>query len=150
MKILVVPRMYVERFEADSPFFKINNFISIGEKVGKEGVAADGPNILKLVFEDISDKENGILFTEEHAQKIKDFIDRIDKSKTLFINCQAGISRSGAVGEVLNDYVNVMLNDGKRNEDYYINNINNRHIKPNAYVKSVLKRVLGFYDGMKF
>lgn len=150
MKILVVPRKYVAQFSANSDFFKNNNFISIGEFEGHEGVSASGPNILKLVFEDVSDKEDGIKFSTEHAQQIKDFIDRIDKSKTLFINCQAGISRSGAVGEVLNDYVNCMLNNGKKNEDHHINEINNRHIRPNAWVKSVLKQVLGFYDGMKF
>lgn len=43
-----------------------------------------------------------------------------------------------------------MLNDGQKNEDYHINEINNYHIRPNAWVKSVLKQVLGFYDGMKF
>lgn len=145
MQIYVVPRFYVARYEPESVFFKANNFISIGEEFGKEGVPVDGDNILKLVFDDISDKEEGKLFSEKQAMMIKEFVDRIDKTKPLFVNCYAGISRSGAVGSVLNDYVNYMMNDGAKNEDWYYFEKDNKQIKPNAHVVRVLKKVLGFY-----
>ena len=145
MKIFVVPRHWVEMFHKDNPFFKENNFISIGEYEGGEGVSADGDNILKLVFEDISDKEEGKLFSDKQAKMIKEFVDRIDWSKPLYVNCAAGISRSGAVGSVLNDYVNFMMNNGEKNDDWFRFHQINSKIRPNAYVSRVLKKELGFY-----
>ena len=85
MRIFVVPRKYIKMFMHTDMFFKHNNFISIGEAAGYEGVPVNTENVLKLVFDDMSDKETvGTLFTEEHAIQIKNFVDRIDKSKTLY------------------------------------------------------------------
>ena len=145
MKIYVVPRSFVKQFNVKSSFFKDNNFISIGEFEGGEGVSANGDNILKLVFEDISDREDGILFTEDQAKQIKEFVDRIDKEKALFVNCQAGISRSGAVGAAINDYVNYKLNDCQKSKDWYQFFDMNTRIRPNAYVSRILKRTLELY-----
>ena len=145
MKIFVVPRQFIKKISYKSNFFKTNNFISIGEVKGQEGVPVDGENILKLVFDDISDKETGNLFTEEQAQKIKNFVDHLDKTKSLFINCQAGISRSGAVGIVLNDYINYMQNGCIKNRDWFEFFEINTRIRPNAYIARVLKKTLGFY-----
>ena len=125
-------------------FFQENNFISIGEEIGGEGVIASGDNILKMVFEDRTDKEDGILFNKEHARQIKEFVDRIDKTKPLFVNCQAGISRSGAVGVVLNDYVNYYLNDCQKNTDWHEFFLINTQIIPNAYVARILRNELGW------
>ena len=140
MIINVVPRKFVKMFAAKDEFFKNNNFISIGEQEGYEGVSANGPNILKLVFDDASPSEAGlILFSPEQARSIKKFVDTIDKSKALYVNCFAGISRSGAVGTVDNDYGKSYQNDCKKNEDWDLFFQRNPQILPNAYVMRVMR-----------
>jgi len=144
MIINVVPRKFVKMFPVNDAFFKNNNFISIGEQDGCEGVSATGSNILKLVFDDASPSEVGCkLFTSEQALQIKAFVDRIDKTKPLFVNCYAGISRSGAVGTVINDYVNCFLNDCKKNKDWDLFFVQNPRILPNAYVMHVMCEKFG-------
>lgn len=144
MRIFVVPRKYIKMYSFKDMFFKYNNFISIGEQEGYEGVPVNTKNVLKLVFDDMSDKEtDGILFNEKHAKQIKEFVDKIDHSKTLYVNCFAGISRSGAVGTVINDYVNCYLSDCKKNEDWFAFFDDNKQIKPNAYVMRVLNKEFG-------
>ena len=140
MIINVVPRKFVKMFTAKDEFFKNNNFISICEQEGYEGVSANGSNILKLVFDDASPAETGCtLFSPEQAQTIKKFVDTIDKTKALYVNCFAGISRSGAVGTVINDYVNCYLNDCKKNTDWDLFFQRNPQILPNAYVMRVMR-----------
>lgn len=144
MKIYVVSRKFIKMFSANDSFFLRNNFISIGEVEGYEGVPVAGDNVLKLVFDDASDNEGNVnLFTDKHADRIKEFAERIDKSKTLYINCQATISRSGAVGTVLNDYFNLFLQDCKRTKDWYDFFADNRQIQPNAYVMRILRKTMG-------
>lgn len=144
MRIFVVPRKYIKMYMYTDKFFQHNNFISIGESEGYEGVPVDTDNVLKLVFDDMTDKEtDGILFNKDQALKIKDFIDRIDKSKTLYVNCFAGISRSGAVGTVINDYVNFYLNNMKKNEDWFAFFDDNKQIKPNSYVMRIMNKEFG-------
>lgn len=143
MRIYVVPRRYIKMFSAKDDFFKNNNFISIGEVDGCEGVPIDGKNILKLVFDDATDQETGVnLFNEFHAEQIKAFAERLDQSKPLYINCYAGVSRSGAVGTVLNDYFNLYLTDCKRTPDWEAFYENNRQIQPNAYVMRILRKII--------
>lgn len=144
MIINVVPRKFVKMIPANDEFFKNNNFISIGEQEGYEGVSANGANILKLVFDDASSSEAGCkLFTPEQALQIKTFVDKIDKAKPLFVNCYAGISRSGAVGTVINDYVNCFLNDYRKNDDWDLFFQRNPQILPNAYVMRVMREEFG-------
>ena len=149
MIINVVPRKFVKMVPANDEFFKNNNFISIGEQEGYEGVSATGSNILKLVFDDASPSESGCtLFTPEQARSIKQFVDTIDKTKALFVNCYAGVSRSGAVGTVINDYVNCYLNDCKKNDDWDLFFQRNPQILPNAYVMRVMREEFGLSYGM--
>ena len=100
--------------QPDSEFWKENNFITIRNSFqpdDKCAVPIDGDHILKLCFDDATSNPDGtlILFDESMARRIADFLKRIDTTRALFINCAAGISRSGAVGEVLNDYFNRYL-----------------------------------------
>lgn len=144
MIINVVPRKFVKMIPSNDEFFKNNNFISIGEQEGYEGVSATGSNILKLVFDDASPSEAGCtLFTPKQARSIKQFVDTIDKTKALFVNCYAGVSRSGAVGTVINDYVNCYLNGCKKNEDWDLFFQRNPQILPNAYVMRVMCEEFG-------
>lgn len=99
----------------ESASWQENNFISIrhaAEPDATRAIPLDGPNILKLQFDDaVEDPDHNLmLFDERIAGKIVDFIRSIDTERLLFVNCGAGISRSGAIGEVLNDYFNKHLN----------------------------------------
>lgn len=104
--------------------------------------------ILRLLFDDITESEadNPALriFTQDHAKKIKEFIDSFKDSYKwfdgkLYVNCAAGISRSGAVGYCLNEYVN------NNKENYFYYNLfkeQNSHIQPNPMVKRILSNEL--------
>lgn len=64
-------------------------------------------NILPLVFDDVtrnawntfpkSLKNKMACFSDNHANKVIEFINRMDKSKTLYTQCFAGKSRSSAI-----------------------------------------------------
>ena len=110
--------------QPDSDFWKENNFITIRNSFqpdDKCAVPIDGDHILKLCFDDATSDPDGtlILFNESMARKIADFLKHIDTTRTLFINCAAGISRSGAVGEVLNDYFNRYLEINELDNLYF-------------------------------
>ena len=129
----------------DSVFWKENNFISIRHSSDADPNCAfpiDGENILKLRFDDAVDDPDHtlVLFDAEIAEKIVTFIRRIDTSRLLFVNCGAGISRSGAVGEVLNDYFNKYL-DLNALDDEYFRRLN-RQIQGNPLVCRVLREAL--------
>ena len=82
MIINVVPRKFVKMFTAKDEFFKSNNFISIGEQEGYEGVSANGSNILKLVFDDASPAETGCtLFCLNKLNPSKNLLIRWIKAK---------------------------------------------------------------------
>jgi len=98
---------------------------------------------LNLRFDDIDEttynrmepKEQAkiILFSNEHAKQIIEFVDKMKDQIVYFvINCEAGISRSGAVGTWLCDYWGL---------NYEQFRLNHRHIMPNGYVLRVLRRV---------
>ena len=97
----------------------------------------DSKRVLHLLFDDVTESEKGnpavILFDKEHANKIFEFIKTIPNDVEIFINCAAGISRSGAVGTVLNEYFNQ-----NNKEDYqYFYKVNSQ-IMPNPMVKRIL------------
>ena len=104
---------------------------------------------LQLEFEDIDPVFDGEyylkhknqfeLFTKNHAKIIVDFVDKVKgKVDLLIVNCEAGISRSGAVGEWLCDYLGL---------DYAEFRNQNRLIMPNSYVLTKLKRASGDGSG---
>lgn len=129
----------------ESKFWRENNFISIRHSTKPNAncaIPVDGPNILKLQFDDaIEDPDHTlVLFDEQFAGKIVDFIRNIDTERLLFINCWAGISRSGAVGEVLNDYFNKYLEHNELDNEYFRRL--NRQVQGNPLVRSVLREVL--------
>ncbi|MBO4647085.1 MAG: hypothetical protein J5806_02900 [Lentisphaeria bacterium] len=153
----------------DSVFWKENNFISIRHSAETDlncAIPVDGDNILKLQFDDavedsdhtrvifdgdtveknpqgyysVDDGHALVLFDTEIAGKIVRFIRRIDTTRLLFINCGAGISRSGAVGEVLNDYFNKYLERNELDDEYFRRL--NRQIQGNPLVRRILREVL--------
>ena len=96
------------------------------------------PNLLCLWFDDIcseAEARDGLMpFTSAHAEKIIRFFDGCETS--LLIHCTAGISRSGAAGEVLNWYFNRYLESNPEDENDFLQN--NRQIVPNYFVRKIL------------
>jgi predicted protein tyrosine phosphatase len=103
--------------------------------------------VLSIRFSDISNtqydsmskyksrKKHLVLFSDAHAKQIIAFIDRLkDKITDLVIHCEAGISRSGAVGLFVCRYLGL---DETKYRDA------NRKINPNQYVFDVLYKVSG-------
>ena len=107
----------------------------------------DHPNVLRLVFDDITSEEkismiklgqsNRVLFCKEDAEKIIDFVDRNKDKYECFVHCAAGVSRSGAVGTFINDLCQY--------ESFEAFARSNSQIKPNFYILAALRRV---YNGM--
>lgn len=149
-----------------SEFWRENYFISIRHSAEPDAncaIPVDGPNILKLQFDDVvedpahrqilfdgqtfssDDLIEGlgfslVLFDERLADEIVKFIQGIDRDGVLFVNCGAGISRSGAVGEVLNDYFNKYLERNELDDEYFRRM--NRQIQGNPLVRRILREVL--------
>jgi hypothetical protein len=75
-------------------------------------------------------KDHLYLFNEDHAKQIVNFVtDNKDKIDLLIIHCEAGQSRSGAVGLWANRYLGL-------NEKQFLQD--NKKIFPNAYVYNML------------
>ena len=101
--------------------------------------------VLPLWFDDIesADEEAVVflggerkrLFDWRDANEIARFLDALPEGKTLLVHCQAGISRSGAVAEVANEYLN---GPGAHEEFMRMN----PYIIPNSHVRAILRRRL--------
>ena len=71
---------------------------------------------------------------------IHNFIKLIKSNLPFYIHCDAGISRSGAIGYMLNEYFNKFINENDEDNMFFINE--NKHILPNPFIISTLKRQL--------
>ena len=76
----------------------------------------------------------------EHADRIMRFVD--DGSMPLVVHCTQGVSRSGAVGYVLNRYFNRVLATNEKDYEYFM--ARNPFIMPNPNVVEVFLRFLEF------
>ena len=74
--------------------------------------------------------------TTTDAKRIVDFVVGQSPEKPLIIHCTAGISRSGAVGMVLNDWLNRRLSSNE--EDYNHFYRENPDLYPNEHVQRLL------------
>lgn len=97
----------------------------------------DHPDLLVLHFDDVDAGENAM--TEADARRIVDFIRRGERP--IIVHCSAGISRSGAVGSVLNWYFNRFLEDNAA--DYREFELRHPDLIPNAHVRKLLLDELG-------
>lgn len=85
-----------------------HGFISIIDNLGSRIFDRDTPRVVTVVFDDVrpdtvaqimGDRAYTV-FDENHAHKIIEFISALNENpdaETLYVNCGAGISRSGAV-----------------------------------------------------
>ena len=142
----VLPRM---RITNESVSEHLNEaFISIlnSDMPNSSYFDKDYPNVLRLVFDDITDREQEwqimkgskntnelILFNRKHANKIIEFVEQNKHVDTMFVHCTAGVSRSGAVGTFINDIA------GEQTFFKFTNS--NSQIKPNFYILALLRRV---------
>ena len=84
---------------------------------------------LSLLFQDGSIDDSWIQypFLPVHAQEVINFLDRmqeVEEKMLLILHCDAGISRSGAVGRFSADYLDIAFED--------------EYILPNPYVSRIL------------
>ena len=89
-------------------------------------------NLLILRFDDMD--EGPTAMTPEDARKIVDFIGVGDLP--IIVHCSAGISRSGAVGSVLNWYFNRFLADNA--DECREFELRHPDLIPNAHVRKLL------------
>ena len=154
MKIRVLPRAFFEKVKGtptEVELLEKSKIISINSSWGIDDAPPfsesflQHPHLLTLTFDDIcnepetpEDLGNAILFNEDMAHAIMRFVD--DGKFPLLVHCTAGISRSGAVGEVLNWYFNRYLETNTADDEDFVEN--NRQILPNTIVRRIMLEVL--------
>lgn len=151
MKIFVVSRSQIKRLhKRDFSFHKNNWIISIysspmEDRDGRSQAYSPLPftsNILKLQFDDVTESDGSeyIHFNQTLAKKIVEFIKNIkdDGSKDFYVHCDAGVSRSGAVGYMLNEWFNKFISMNREDDEFFKQT--NSHIMPNPEVVRILKQ----------
>jgi len=85
------------------------------------------------------------LFDVEHAEQTISFIDKslssLYKKITYVVHCDAGISRSGAIGVFICDYLDWHFQE--KSDMYEKLKEEHPHIHPNQHVLRILKKVAG-------
>ena len=154
MKIDMLPRSYFEErrgsFEIDE-LLRSHKIISIQSSSGWDSEPpfakehCESKNLLCLVFDDYFgipddpvERSRVALFTPEHAERIMRFVD--DGSVPLVVHCTQGVSRSGAVGYVLDRYFNSVLANNEKDYEYFM--ARNPFIMPNPNVVEVFLKFL--------
>lgn len=155
MKIKVVPRKWFEEkrgTKEEKQIFSENNIISIitpeykplgfkKEEVPFTKSYKRKNNVLVLNFHDAyTSGDDVVLMSNEDAMKVKNFVDEMDKTKSLIIHCTAGKSRSYTTGLCLSIYLNRIIENNM--EDYIWFNENNKGFI-NIWVKKQLFNVFG-------
>ena len=142
MQIYVHARSFFEARQGtrrERKLFRDNRIISINsvsfpsEEPPFSEEFLDAENLLILYFDDV-DAGFPNAMTPEQACAIVDFV-RLEDNRPIIVHCTAGISRSGAVGEVLNWYFNRFEAD---DSDYRKFEIMHPDIVPNAHVRRLL------------
>lgn len=144
MKIYVKDRWWIDGVLRKNPEFYMGKEIVSIYSSGDVSPFPDRYNILKLNFDDIiypeilsEDELNKvILFDKDLGYKVFNFANEMNQNKVCYVHCDAGISRSGAIGTIFNEYFN------KNNEeDYNFFKIENKNIVPNDLVIKILKEI---------
>ena len=154
MKIRVLSRAFFEKVKGTPTELELlekSKIISINSSWGFDDTPPFSErflthtHLLTLTFDDIcnepetpEDLGNAVLFNEAMALAIMRFVD--DGKLPLLVHCTAGISRSGAVGEVLNWYFNRYLEHNAADDEDFTQS--NRQIMPNFIVRRIMLKVL--------
>jgi len=116
--------------------------ISINDTMGDWSVSwfdEDHQNVLRLWFDDVetdlqvspTNPQKCRAFNEEQAQRIFDFI-KANSERSFMVHCSAGISRSGAVGTFILDYL-----EGDKEHFKKMNSF----IHPNGHISRLLNKL---------
>ena len=154
MKIDVLARTYFEERIGSNEItqlLKTHKVISIQSSSGCDSEPpfakehCESKNLLCLVFDDYFgipddpiERSRVAVFTHELAERIMRFVD--DGSMPLVIHCTQGVSRSGAVGYVLDRYFNRVLANNEKDYEYFMTR--NPFIMPNPNVVEVFLKFL--------
>lgn len=149
MKIKVLPRVFFEKIKGSSTekiLLENSKIILICSSFGDDMQPPFSEqylshcNLLVQTFDDVTidDFPGCQTFSLEQAREILRFVD--PGEMPLLIHCTAGISRSGALGDVLNWYFNRYLENNQNDYDDFIRN--NRQIIPNHIVRKILLEVI--------
>ena len=154
MKIDVLPREFFERRIGTDEITRLLTRCKVISILSAAGWDSEPPfakehceskNLLCLVFDDYFgipddpvERLRVALFTPEHADRIMRFVD--DDLMPLVVHCTQGISRSGAVGYVLDRYFNRVLACNEKDHEYFM--ARNPFIMPNPNVVEVFLKFL--------
>ncbi len=116
-------------------------FISINDSIGTDEVPyfENKENVLVLFFDDVEEDiavmvqgnvQFAKAFTFEQAKQVIEFIEKHKDKQSCIVHCSAGISRSGAIAEFVNDFFG---------GDYFEFKKANPRLYPNGHVLRTLK-----------
>lgn len=89
-------------------------------------------NVLHLAFDDVGENEKNS-FTESIGNEVIEFL-TANKDKTLYLlHCDAGISRSGAIGEFIVNFEGL---------SYYKFKLDNPRVIPNPHILKTLNKLM--------
>ncbi|MBO7520908.1 MAG: hypothetical protein J6T16_01535 [Opitutales bacterium] len=157
MKISVLSRREMENLVLSADFGEIaarTNFISINNifRFSDAPVLEPSPipqkyaaQTLVLRFDDAAanGESSEFLFDANKARQIRDFANlTISQNRDLVVHCAAGVSRSGAVGTVLNDYANRFVSDNPEDFEAFKNSAFYSRLVPNMSIAMALMREL--------
>lgn len=131
-----------EQEHSDTMFISINeteNMLHAIPRLNKNGsyFIEEKSNVLILHFDDVSEDlmhpEHGLIkaMDEGQAERVIKFLEANKGAKKLLVHCAAGVSRSGAVAQFVNDYYG-------GDKEYFKRN--NKYILPNPHVFALLKK----------
>lgn len=134
----IFDRDVVSKLKEDS--YDNHFFISILDPEVKEPFLQDEENYKTFWFFDLEEKFNNFsdIFNSDMAKEMIDFIEQNRDKKTCIVHCTAGVSRSGAVGEFINDN----WGDDSRQEFKR----RHPHICPNSLVRKLLNQEYEKYN----
>lgn len=158
MKIRILPRIFFEKIQGTAEEDRLlyhYRIISINSSRGDDSLPPfsernlNHRNLLCLTFDDVcnepdpEDHDDCALFLTCQAEAIMRFAD--DGSMPMLIHCTAGISRSGAIGEILDWYFNRYIADNPADHLFFTQN--NRQILANLLVRKVFLDYLNPING---
>lgn len=139
-RVLALSYGQMKELASDRKVVAGNCFISITGSIPMAVFSKNCKNIVTLLFDDIYSSDilryagfAGVLFRDIQADKIIEFVHyhrNTPANKILYVNCAAGVSRSGAVAAFVNQIL--CLDERKFRSD-------NPRISPNVHVAQVLK-----------
>ena len=140
IKIITYPKKQFDNMVFKKEYNIEDCFISIGytksltwDPTFDTPLKPDTEKFLRVKFDDVIEDfgENNLAFTQENAERIFKFLEHNQPSPTIHIHCQAGQSRSVALGEALK----IIFTEIGYNVDLYHTNT---YVNPNATVLRIM------------